>query len=86
MRRLTLVVFLGIMISAMLVAVVPTPASASYHGQENYTYGSETYDYDKDIQEPSHLAYIFDKGVYFIDYAKDDIFFHLGKWYMAPVP
>ena len=81
MRRLTLVVFLGMMILAMLVAAVPTPASASYHGQENYTYGSETYDYDKDIQEPSHLAYIFDKGVYFIDYAKDDIFFHLGKWY-----
>ncbi len=81
MRRITLVVFLGIMISTMLVAAVPYPASASYHGQESYTYRSKTNGSNTDIQEPSHLAYIFDKGVYFIDYAKDDIFFYLGKWY-----
>ncbi len=64
MRRFSLIVFLAIMISAMFIAAMPTPASAGYHGQE-----------------PTHLTYIFDKGVYFIDYAREDIFFHLGKWY-----
>ncbi len=76
MKRLFAAAHAVALMALAFLLVVPAGSSASYHGS-----AGEYSNQDHSIAEPSHLAYIFDKGVYFIDYIDEDIFFHLGKWY-----
>lgn len=69
MKRKIFTVLSVLIIAGLMVAIAP--AGASYHSEP----GMIT------EEEPEHLVYIFENGVYFVPNVNADIFFHLGHWY-----